>query len=397
LWLAVTLSIFEDPPVGATIEQFRTNERGRVEDAIRAALIRLETVQASTASLPTIPPAWVPTSATGRRRRHRGSGAEGWDRPSSDLNWHLLGGLLASIPVTTVMRDQARRNLFLSWCDDLVRWTVGRIHPPWAATDGNQRHDDSGPDLYEWKRLLYRFLAVVSLNISASESARRFVEPAAKADDETFSSLLDGYVSTLTCGVMDDVAIPAEALTLLTSIVPRVVSHGAWTRSNRDHGALYDSGLSNMIQALFFVAVEEARGAARFANGNWTDVERIFPIVDPILLARGRHPAVTTAWVTLCERAFEAYPVDKFVAQIAAVLGDAPGIPIGWRGTSLPARLAGLIQRFSEKTQPVPAEIARALLGALDALVDMGDRRAAAIQTSEVFKDVRRSTSLGST
>ena len=41
------------------------------------------------------------------------------------------------------------------------------------------------------------------------------------------------------------------------------------------------------------------------------------------------------------------------------------------------------------KPRPLPTEMARALLRALDALVDMGDRRASAIQTSEVFKDVR--------
>ena len=53
------------------------------------------------------------------------------------------------------------------------------------------------------------------------------------------------------------------------------------------------------------------------------------------------------------------------------------------------ARLSGLIQQFSQKTQPLPLSTARELLVALDVLVDRGDRRAAAIQTSEVFKDIR--------
>ena len=64
-------------------------------------------------------------------------------------------------------------------------------------------------------------------------------------------------------------------------------------------------------------------------------------------------------------------------------------MPLGWRGTTIPARLAGIIQLFSEKTHPLPEEMARALLRALDTLIDMGDRRAAAIQTSEAFKEVR--------
>ena len=51
------------------------------------------------------------------------------------------------------------------------------------------------------------------------------------------------------------------------------------------------------------------------------------------------------------------------------------------------ARLSGLIQQFSQETQQLPLSTARELLVALDVLVDRGDRRAAAIQTSEDFKD----------
>lgn len=49
----------------------------------------------------------------------------------------------------------------------------------------------------------------------------------------------------------------------------------------------------------------------------------------------------------------------------------------------------GLIQRFSERQQPMPLAMAQKLLRALDRLVDMGDRRAAAVQLSEVFRSVR--------
>ncbi|OJW90262.1 MAG: hypothetical protein BGO71_15080 [Burkholderiales bacterium 67-32] len=63
--------------------------------------------------------------------------------------------------------------------------------------------------------------------------------------------------------------------------------------------------------------------------------------------------------------------------------------PQGWNGTLVPARVASLIQRFSERDAELPEPLARKLLRALDSLVDMGDRRAAAIQTSEVFRRVK--------
>lgn len=51
--------------------------------------------------------------------------------------------------------------------------------------------------------------------------------------------------------------------------------------------------------------------------------------------------------------------------------------------------MSELIQRFSERQQPMPLVMAQKLLGALDRQVDMGDRRAAAVQPSEVFRLIR--------
>jgi hypothetical protein len=47
----------------------------------------------------------------------------------------------------------------------------------------------------------------------------------------------------------------------------------------------------------------------------------------------------------------------------------------------------GLNDKTSLSPWRLPSQTAQTLLRALDALVDMGDRRAAAIHTSEVFKD----------
>jgi hypothetical protein len=72
------------------------------------------------------------------------------------------------------------------------------------------------------------------------------------------------------------------------------------------------------------------------------------------------------------------------------VLPRAEGLPVGWQATTIAARLSGLLQMFSQKTQPLSPVTAYALLSALAVLVDMGDRRATAVQTSEIFKDVRK-------
>jgi hypothetical protein len=391
LGLAVSLSIVERPSYDASQEQRTQQGRRHIEAAVRTALTRSDALEEPPQPLPSMPVAWVAASKGPRfRRGRRGKDAViEWEHPATDLDWHLLAKVLARIPVPTVMVDEPRRDLFLSWCDGLVGWTMERLYPTWARQPGQEPLNVESNELYEWRRHLYRFLAGVSLHLEPKESARRFVEPAGGTDDETFGSLAESYVSLLTCNIMDEPVLPQIPLAILGLMVPRLLSHSSWEHAERNDGALHDAELSHIVRTLFFVDVEKALGAARFANGNWSEVSNILPLVEPVLAAQGQNPTVTSAFLTLCERAFGYYPVDRFVAQLPMMLGRDEGTPLGWRGTSLPARLAGLIQRFSEKTQPLPTEMARALLRALDALVDMGDRRASAIQTSEVFKDVR--------
>jgi hypothetical protein len=61
---------------------------------------------------------------------------------------------------------------------------------------------------------------------------------------------------------------------------------------------------------------------------------------------------------------------------------------LGWRNTTLPARVAALVHGFAEKMAPLDAELTAAMLRILDRLVDMGDRRSAALQTRAVSDQV---------
>lgn len=391
LGLAISLSIFKHlSHDDATPEQFQEQEHRRVNDAVGAALIRNDNPDEPPQPLPDIPPAWVvATNGPVFRQGRRGNGILiEWEHSPIELQCNLLAKVINRIPVPSVMADEARRDLFLSLCDGLVSWTVERLCPSWSRVEG-QKPYEGGSSLYEWEHELYRFLAQVSLLLPPKEGFRRFIEPAALASDDTFGSLAESYVRSLACNVMDEPVLPGTPLALLELIVPRLLAHGGWESARWNDGRLNDAEFSSMVRVLFFVDVEKAMGAARFANGDWSDVASIHPIIDPILAAQGQNPTVTSTYLTMCERAILSYPLERFVAQLPLVFGGGGGMPVGWRGTSMPARFAGLIQRFSEKTQPLPAATAQTLLRALDALVDMGDRRAAAIQTSEVFKDVR--------
>ena len=394
LELATSLSIFERPSYDTPREQIGEQIRRQIKDAVETALTRLNTQEGPPYPLPGVPPAWVPAT-NGRRvargRRGREMVVE-WEHPSTDINTQLLAKTLARIPVASATADRVHRDLLLTWCDNLIGWTIERLYPSWVNEADRDAFKPNSSDLNKWGRGLFRFFARLSLHIDPAESVRHFVDPtAAIDDDETLGSLIASYVSGLTHTVMYEPVFPTNPLTVLERIVPMMLAHGSWEKSRWNEREIHDSDLNSIIRALFFIEVKRAMGAARFANGDWTDVTRINSVIAPILTAEGQNPTVTSSYLTLCERAHQAYPLELFVATLPMLLGRGGGMPLGWRGTTIPARLAGVIQVFSEQVQPLPKEMARALLQALDGLVDMGDRRAAAIQVSEAFRDVRTS------
>ncbi|AHX16386.1 hypothetical protein CH75_16690 [Dyella jiangningensis] len=389
--LAISLSLFNRLTRSATPEQHEKGHQQRVRTAIQGALNRIGTSIEPPFALPRLPAAWVPASdGPYLHRVRRGKEVRvRWQHSSLDLQTDILAKVLASIPVPVAMADAPRRDLFLFWCDDLVAWTIERLNPSWANDSNGESFEAETSDLFEWRRALFRFLAKVALHLDPADADRRFIEPAANCDDEVFGSLAGSFVSHLTCNIMDEHVFPPVPLDLLTKIVSRMLTFESWRRASWNDGSLHDRELADMIRSIFFIAIEKAMGAARFANGDWQEVLRVLPLTEPILETYGENKTVASAFVTRCERAFDTYPVDQFVTQLSFVLGRSEGMPLGWHSSSLPARLAGLIQRFSEKTQPLPTAMGRILLSALDTLVDLGDRRAAAVQISEVFKDIR--------
>ena len=113
------------------------------------------------------------------------------------------------------------------------------------------------------------------------------------------------------------------------------------------------------------------------------------PIVDRYVRAAGWSSTIMSFFLTLCERAGSSYPADPFADQILAIVG-VPEIQLpGWRSTMLPARIAGLVQQFASRETPMPRALGQKLLRILDILVDMGDRRSAALQLSEMFREIQ--------
>ncbi|WP_217916774.1 hypothetical protein [Janthinobacterium sp. BJB401] len=359
-----------------------------VHAVIDAELERISEGNTVKDTQPSLPAPWIEVSVSDSAPKRRGRGhhqESGWKLNAMQVDVAFLQKIIGVIPIDAAVADKRFASQFLDWCEDLVRWTTERVAPSWVTSKRELEVD--GADFYEWKRYLYAFLAKVSLCLPAEEGIRRFLAPAVAADDDTFGSVAEEFTGHLIAAVVDSPEIPPVALTLLSAVAQRVLQYRGWHYAG-EPGGRTDREIIEIVQDLFFSKMPYAELSARFANREWSEVEVVIPIFEPILKAHGSVAFVAGAWMTLCETSFEHYPVEHFVSSLDYMF-VLDGSPSGWRDAQLPARLSGLIQRFSEREQPMPVAMAQKLLRALDRLVDMGDRRAAAVQLSEIFRSVR--------
>lgn len=304
----------------------------------------------------------------------------------SDDYWRseFAAEILEGLPITKIMSIPDRRDQFLRLLDGLLAWTVEYLSPPWDNSTDRKRNSKS--ELGTWVARFSGLLARAAEQLKSEETIPRYLQPIFDLDDELSASFMSPFVSRISAGILDEEEISADALTLLSACTDRIVADGAFYL-HRYRGEVYGHDLPVIIRSLLFVAITDAGGARRFANGDWKDIAAVLPIIDKLVRAIGWMPFVAGEFVKLCESCGESYPTEAFADQILHILGS-DSLP-GWRNTTLPSRIAGQIQVRADRGAPLSPALAQKLLRVLDLLVDMGDRRSAALQISDAFRDVR--------
>lgn len=269
-----------------------------------------------------------------------------------------------------------------------VAWTLDTVNPSWRSERRRGRGEDD-TRLYEWQRALGRLLAELVQCLPEAAWRATLLTPILDQPDDVAMSMVAPFTRSLSAsGVLDAPNIKPSVLLALHDVVDRVIEHHDLDRARGRDGRISGLDLPELLKDLFFVAVERADGATRFANGDWRDFPEVLPIVDKLVRQGAWVPYVATLFVRLCERAAANYPAEVFADDVLAQLQDGQ-LPEGWKGTGIPAGLAALVQAHADRQHPLPTELARKLLHVLDALVDLGDRRSAALQQSESFRGVR--------
>ena len=347
-------------------------------------------------SLPLPPPAWVKVEP-GKGRRGRQSyedydaddatdAAEVWGEP--DVFWHSkqAAEILKRIPFDEVLSSSARSAL-LDFLAGVLDWTNQKNAPPWVKPG---RRDRSATHIFEWTHTLGSRLGQVAGLIPLSDFQARFLDPILELEGDNCWALLSPFASTYVCAyVYDAPVVPADAVATLDLCLGRLLQDSAFKRDAYRSGEFSGFDQPELVRTLMFVSVERADLAARYVNGDWSEISRILPLIDRFIRAGGWAASVMDPFLTLCERARANYPAEAFADQVLAIIGDGPDNLKGWHGTFIPARIAELVQHFAHRDAPMTLALAQKFLRILDMLVDMGDRRSAALQLGEAFREIR--------
>ncbi|GEN23096.1 hypothetical protein HCU01_10450 [Halomonas cupida] len=347
-------------------------------------------------SLPLPPPAWVKVDHDKGQRWHQAyedydaddafDANEIWEEP--DVIWHSeqAAKILEQIPFEEILRSKAKRDL-LDFLAGLLEWTNQKNAPPWVRPG---RRNRSATRIFEWTHSLGSSLGRVAGLLPLSDFQTLFLDPILALEGDNCWALLSPFASTYICSyVYDAKVIPADSIAILDLCLERLLQDSAFNRDAYRSGEFSGFDQPKLVNTLMFVSVEHAGLAARYVNGDWSEISRILPLIDRFVRAGGWAASVMDPFLTLCERAKANYPAEAFADQLLAITGDGPDNLKGWHGAFIPARIAELVQHFAHRDAPMTLALAQKFLRILDMLVDMGDRRSAALQLGEAFREIR--------
>lgn len=343
--------------------------------------------------LPLPPPPWVRVEEGGNgRKRKRGKASEDselWAEPDVSWNSKYAAEILKRIPLEKVL-DSGAKDLLLEFFEGALAWTNNKNSPPWKE-DG--RRDRSATYILEWTRIFGASLGHLAGLIPLEDLRKGFLDPILNLEDEHCWALLSPFTDSYICRYLYDASVvPDDATAILDLCLDRFLQAPTFKRDSYRSGEIFGFDMPELAKTLMFVSVERADLAARYVNGDWTEIDRILPLIDKFIHTAGWAFDVMGSYLTLCERSKDFYPAEVFADQVLSVLNDAPDNLHGWQGTFTTARIAELVQYIAYRDTPLPLELAQKFLRILDTLVDMGDRRSAALQLGEIFREVRLSS-----
>ena len=382
--LALELATLYRPRINQDESQDNRENQTAWRKSLKRALKTLKT--GADKQVVELPDAWIQVDGQ-ERSRGRMEGYSGLVQPDPSFHAQELAEIFRHLPIESWCESDTIRPRVATVLQDLVVWTSGRL----MLSSGGQRdrRDRSVADLIPWISCLGGLLGRAAPHFETVTVRDVMIAPFL-CDDEDALSVIGALAGSMVARhVLDAETIPSSVFELLDICVDHVTDHPVFASANDKATEVHGVELQRLIETLMFVSIEDAGRAARFANGDWSEIGIIMPLVSRLVNSIGWSTFVMDVFLRLCARAGTAYPLDSFVEQANTVLASVAGGKGSWAGTTLPARTAAVVQRLAEAHFPLRVDQARGLLRTLDALIDLGDRRSVSLERSETFRGIQ--------
>ena len=277
--LVLELAIYHRPKI---------KKDGRRDDRVNRAVRKRSLIRAlralggsEIAPLTPLPPAWVRTPRRGWDGQLEDEFT--WAEPNPFFDAQFAANVFQHLPIEAWCQSDMYRPLLQRTLKQFVAWTSERLMPSW------REHGEDGDSykVIEWTRLLGDLLARAAPYYETEVVSQEFLAPFLTDDQNGLLVLAPLVDRTVARHVLDVQTILSNTFALLNDCVERVVRDRVFNPATYRAGEVRGSELPELIQALLCVAVEKADGAARFVNGDWSQINLIMPLVTRLVTATG--------------------------------------------------------------------------------------------------------------
>lgn len=298
-----------------------------------------------------------------------------------------FASMLSIIPKDRFTDDDSFRDDVLS----LLRDFVDKLTAAISIADEAERR--SGSRLWREFSTCIWGLASLCEDLPTEQVRTEIIPLLSLLPIEPKSEVLSTFANAYSCmRLLEAPEVPSGIFDVFIDIFEAVEDHPDWKRPEWRE----DYGLPDQLHKLVRIAMganwdRPAMGAARFANSDWSDARLLDPLIDWMLQRFGHLPQVMQAFLLHVERSFD-HRGSEFLASRLGGIAPAIWQSSGFWSGGRTVQFAGLIQSFAERDAPLKPDVHVQFLEILDHLVELGDRRAAALQISSLFDLPRRRT-----
>lgn len=317
------------------------------------------------------------------QRWHDDKNVSKWVKSNITWNHELAGKIIKLLPEKLL--HYTAQTYMLDFFESCLEWTIEKQEPSWL--EENPRFDDKDI-IFEWNYSLSNALARVVGVFPEEEIRSRFLMPILSLKTDICWELLYPFVENhIFHYIYNARIIPENALDVLSLCLDRFLKASCFDKQSHRAGEVTGIELPHIAKCLMFVSIDQKSPlASRFLNGDWSEIGIILPLIDKYIRAAGWTKYVIHLFLELCERSIQNYPSHLYADQILELITS--GETLNWN-EYVYQRISNIIQIFIDKEQSMPVELRQKFLKIIDWLVDHGDRRGAALQQSNFFKNVR--------